>query len=185
MTEELGVSSKNFSNWITLSANLAVLVGIVLVLLELNQNSDLMRAQITQVRADNLIASMESRMHSEHWPRISAKLREAATESQTHRGDVIYTTELLKILDPVERERVFYFYLREINDLRAQYIQMQQGYLPEVVWNTSSRGQVIRTMTLAAAFNRPCNRDEEFRNELNRIAAEEGIPQCSGESAWR
>ena len=179
------MSSKNISNWITLSANLAVLIGIVLVLAELSQNSELMRAQITQVRADNLIASMESRMHSEHWPAISAKLRQAAAESQTHRGDVIYTAELLEILDPVEKERVFYFYLREINDLRVQYIQMQQGYLPELVWNTSSRGQVIRTMTLAAALKRPCNRDEAFKNELNRIAAEEGIPQCSGESTWQ
>jgi predicted hotdog family 3-hydroxylacyl-ACP dehydratase len=102
------MSSKSVSNWLTLSANLAVLVGIVLVLAELNQNSDLMRAQITQIRADNLIASMESRMHSEHWPTISAKLPEAAAELQNHRGDVIYTAELLDVLDTVERERVFY-----------------------------------------------------------------------------
>jgi hypothetical protein len=179
------MESTRLSQWLTFGANIAVLGGIVLILIELNQNSNLMRAQIAQIRADNQIESMESRMHSDYWPAISAKLRTAGADGRSIRGDVLYTPEMLSVLNAEERERVFYFYLREINDLRNQFFQLQQGYFPEVVWNTSSRSQVVRTTAMAAALGRPCNRDKEFQAELNRIAGEEGGLQCTGVGDWK
>ena len=79
---------------------------------------------------------------------------------------------------------MFYFYLREMNDLRNQFYQLQEGFMPQVVWDTSSRGQIVRAMTIGAALGRPCNADIEFRNELNRVASQEGLAQCNGEATW-
>jgi hypothetical protein len=160
------------NRWLSLGANVGVLVGIVLILIELNQNSDLMRAQISQSRADNLIESMEARMHSDYWPAVSAKLR----------VDGQMQADRIASLSPEEKERVVYYYLREVNDVRNQFLQRQAGYLPETLWETSSRSQVVRLMSVAAALGRSCNRDKEFQEELNRIAREEGSPQCTGKN---
>jgi hypothetical protein len=40
------MDSDRINRWLTLGANVGVLVGIILLVLELNQNSVLMRAQI-------------------------------------------------------------------------------------------------------------------------------------------
>ena len=169
------MDSNTVNRWLTLGANLGVFVGIILILIELNQNAELMRAQIAQARADNLISSMEDRMHSDHWPAISAKLR--------HDGQM--RVDDLAGLSPEERERVLYYYLREVNDVRNQFLQLQAGYMSETLWDTSSRSQIVRLMHIAAALNRGCNRDLELANELNRVAREEGAPQCLGENEWK
>ena len=167
------MDSGKLNQWLTLGANLGVLVGIILILIELDQNADLMRAQMTQSRADNLVARYDSIVHSDYWPVIAAKRREAPNDKAW-----------LESLSDVEYERVWFTYLREINDIRNQYYQYEEGYLPERIWNTSSRGQIRRMLGLAVLMNRPCNDDEQFREELNRIAAELSMAQCI-DDVWR
>ena len=168
------MDSDRLNRWLTLGANVGVLIGLIILIVEIGQNTDIMRAQMAQSRADNLISSMEDRIHSDHWPAISAKLR----------VDGEFRPDRLSDLSPEERERVFYYYLREMNDLRAQFLQLQAGYLPRDLWDTSSRNQVIRTLRFAAAFKRPCSSDRDFVDELNRIAREEGIMECISSGTW-
>jgi hypothetical protein len=42
------MASDKVNKWLTFGANIAVLIGIVLILIELGQNADLMRAQLAQ-----------------------------------------------------------------------------------------------------------------------------------------
>jgi hypothetical protein len=167
------MSSGKVNQWLTLGANVGVLIGIILILIELDQNADLMRAQMTQARADNLLARYDNLVHSDHWPKISAKRRAASS-----------LLEWLDSLSPEERERVLFTYFREVNDIRNQFYQYQEGYFPQRIWDTSSRGQIIRMIEFAVLLERPCNADQELQAELNRIAAEEGMPQCH-EDKWR
>ena len=39
------MKAKRINDWLTLGANIGVLIGIILLLVELNQNSTMMRAQ--------------------------------------------------------------------------------------------------------------------------------------------
>jgi len=165
------MDSNKVKGWLTLGANLGVLIGIVLILIELDQNADLMRAQITQSRADNLVSRYDSLVHSDYWPKISAKRRAAAN-----------TNEWLESLSPEEYERVLFTYFRELNDIRNQFYQFKEGFLPGVIWNVGSRGQIVRMIELASVLGRGCNSDPEFRAEINRIAADEGLPQCRGDN---
>ena len=114
-------------------------------------------------------------MHSDHWPAISAKLR---LDGQMQADDIVD-------LSPEERERVVYYYLREVNDVRNQFLQLQAGYLPQILWDTSTRSQIGRLMNIAAVLNRNCNRDKELAVELNRVARIEGAPQCLGDQNWQ
>ena len=49
------MDSDRLNRWITLGANLGVLVGIVLLLIELDQNRDMMRAQTRHQLAMGLV----------------------------------------------------------------------------------------------------------------------------------
>jgi hypothetical protein len=61
------------TRWLNLGANVAVLVGIIFIIAEMRQNQALMRAQISQARADNLTARYTEQTHSDYWPAIIAK----------------------------------------------------------------------------------------------------------------
>ena len=161
------------NRWLTFGANVGVLIGIILILIELNQNSEMMRAQMTQARVDNLVGSYESRMHSDHWAEIMAKGRAAPTQA-----------DWLESLTPVEYERVRFMLFRDGNDIQGQYLLYRDGFLDELVWNTGTRGQIIRHTYLRAAFGRACYSNTEFQDVLNNIAAEEDAPQCHGDGVW-
>lgn len=49
------MDSERLTRWLTLGANLAVLVGILLLVVELNQNRDMMRAQIRHELASGIV----------------------------------------------------------------------------------------------------------------------------------
>lgn len=50
------MNAEDLNRWLTLGANLGVLIGIILLIAELNQNSTLMRAQLFNERAGHGIA---------------------------------------------------------------------------------------------------------------------------------
>jgi len=154
------------NRWLTLSANIGVLIGIILILAELNQNADLMRAQMTQARGDNVLQTYREMMLSDHWVEIRAKGR--ATPS---------TDAWIKSLSPVEYERVWYRQLMDYHDLRTQFYQYQSGYLDEQIWRSSSREQARRFMQRQPyfTFNEGVN-DPQFDEFLNEIARESGLP---------
>jgi len=64
----------SISNWLTLVANIGVILGLILVAYELRQNSELMRVQISQARADSAMASNEHSFNSAYIPPILVKV---------------------------------------------------------------------------------------------------------------
>ncbi len=154
------------NRWLTLSANIGVLIGIILILAELNQNADLMRAQMTQARGNNAIQTYREMMLSDHWVEIRAKRRAAPS-----------TDAWIKSLSPVEYERVWYRQLMDYHDLRTQFYQYQSGYLDEQIWRSSSRAQARRFMQSQPyfTFSEGVN-DPQFDEFLNEISRESGLP---------
>ena len=69
------MNTKNLSQWLTLGANLGVLIGIILLVAELNQNSTLMRAQIFNDRTDQGIAQFMTIAESPELSEIDRILR--------------------------------------------------------------------------------------------------------------
>ena len=170
------MNTDKVNRWLTLGANLGVLVGIVLILIELNQNADLMKAQITQARANQLGTLYDTIIHSDYWPEIEAK-RYAANSDD----------EWIELLTPAELVRVQYRYFRDFDDIRNQYYQYQEGYLPKRVWDSSTRAQIVRMMRLAAALDRKwisVDAEREFKSAIFRIATEEGLPTPNEDGVW-
>ena len=161
------MDSDKINRWLTLGANLGVLVGIILILIELNQNAELMRAQMTQARSDAVVASYRDQQHSPYWAQIRAKRRGAKSAQ-----------EWIESLTPEEYERVFYHHLAEYHSIRTQYVQYHAGYLDESIWNSSTRGQIIRLAETWPFFfeGRRGEISREFADYLDSVAQEEGLP---------
>lgn len=154
------------NRWLTLGANLGVLVGIFLILIELNQNADLMRAQMTQARGDNVLETYRDLMASDGWLEIRAKQRAANS-----------TKEWIDSLTPTEYERAWYRELIDFHDLRTQFFQYKSGYLDERIWESSGRSQARRHMERRPYFRfQVSDSDEEFYEYLNNVARESGLP---------
>ena len=52
---ERDLDSDRLNRWLTLGANLGVLIGIILLVFELNQNRDMMRAQTRNEMSNNIV----------------------------------------------------------------------------------------------------------------------------------
>jgi hypothetical protein len=171
------MDSDKVNRWLTFGANIGVLVGIILILIELNQNSDLMRAQMTQSRADQLSNKYDTVIHSDYWPDIAAK-----------RDAVDSDSDWIASLTPSELVRVRYRFFREFDDVRNQFYQYQEGFLPERIWRTSTRSQIRRLLGYAAALEQNWDGEnlyeDEFRAMLLEIAEEEGFPVHKGDGVW-
>ena len=68
------MNTERLNTWLALTANVGVIVGLIIVAVELNQNSDLMRIQISQNRADAAMAANESEFNSDYLPQIKVKI---------------------------------------------------------------------------------------------------------------
>jgi hypothetical protein len=84
------MKSNQINKWLTLVANIGVIFGLILVAYELQQNSELMRIQINQTRADSAMASNEHSFNSDYIPPIVAKVLQ---------GDDLSTEERIRFTD--------------------------------------------------------------------------------------
>ena len=116
------MNADNVNKWLTLSANMGVVFGLMLLLVELDQNNDLVRAQIHQARSDTEVARFENRADSEHIAPLLEKI-------QLFGG----LTNLSSIdeLTPEELYRLRIYLQGRHQDYDNLFYQYQQGYLDE------------------------------------------------------
>jgi hypothetical protein len=68
----LAENSSKLDRWLTVGTNLSVLVGIALLIVEINQNNELVRIQIEQARSDTYVAWQREVASGDHVERIRA-----------------------------------------------------------------------------------------------------------------
>ena len=69
------MNADNVNKWLTLSANIGVVIGLVLLIIEIGQNTEMMRTQINQSRTDTAISEQQAVFNSDHVPAVIAKVR--------------------------------------------------------------------------------------------------------------
>lgn len=103
------------NKWLTLAANIGVVIGLVLLLIELRQNTEMMRAQITQSRSETAQSENQAVFNSDHIPAVISKVRSGATLSDV---------ELIR----------YEFYFRAVNRNQDNVLwQYREGFLGENV----------------------------------------------------
>ena len=86
------MNANNVNKWLTLSANIGVVIGLVLLIVEIDQNTEMMRAQINQSRTDTAISEQQAVFNSDYMPALLAKLntREPFSEEETNRYETYF-----------------------------------------------------------------------------------------------
>lgn len=89
------MKTEKLNSWLTLGANVGVLIGLILLVFELRQNSDLMRAQMSQSRSETSRSGLQAAYNSEYIPAVMIKVRNQ--EGLTSEEDFRYRLYLRSI----------------------------------------------------------------------------------------
>jgi hypothetical protein len=116
------MNADNVNKWLTLSANIGVVIGLVLLIVEIGQNTEMMRTQINQSRTDTAISEQQAVFNSDHVPAVIAKIRRE--EKLSDEEMIRYTT-------------YFRAYNRNQDNNLWQY---NQGYLGDNIPNSIRGG---------------------------------------------
>ena len=116
------MNTDSVNRWLTLSANVGVVIGLILLLIELDQNSDLVRAQIHQARSDAHVWMKEESANSEFLLPALEKFRLAGGTNDL---------DAMESLTPIEAARVKLSMEAAHQDYDNLFYQYQQGYLDE------------------------------------------------------
>jgi hypothetical protein len=84
------MNTERLNTWLSFTANVGVILGLIFLAVELRQNSGLMRVQISQSRADAAMASNESSFNSDYLPQIIVK---------TNAGEELSAEETIRYRD--------------------------------------------------------------------------------------
>ena len=122
------MNSENINKWLSLCANVGVVIGLLLLIYELDQNSDLIRSEIHQMRADAQVAILENRADAEFLVPALEKLRNAGGFRDMSAMDE---------LNEVEAARVKWYLRSRFTDYDNMFYQYQQGYLDEEAYQAS------------------------------------------------
>ena len=155
------LDSDRMNRWLTLGANIGVLVGIALLLIELDQNSDLLRAQIHQARSDTHVGHRLDDVESENLTAIRMKLAENGYPQDVTSVEVLTPEELFRFRD---------FKASRHTDLDNLHYQYQQGYLDEEYYQYRVVCAVRRNAPYWQKFGTfRTNSRPTFRAEIERI----------------
>ena len=75
------MDADNLNKWLTLVANIGVVIGLVLLIYEIRQNSELVRAQIHQARSDSKVW-IRLRLHEALTPDFRAEVERLAADAE-------------------------------------------------------------------------------------------------------
>jgi hypothetical protein len=82
------LNSDKVNKWLTILANTGVVVGLVLLIIEIRQNTEMMRAQINQSRTEAAQSEQQAMFNSDYMPAILAKHR---------KGEKLSDEEILRV----------------------------------------------------------------------------------------
>jgi hypothetical protein len=116
------MNTSKFSRWLRFGANIGVVTGLFLLLVEMDQNNDLARAQIHQIRADSWGDFKLELADSEYLLPAMSRFQEAGG---------LGNLEALDTLSNIDRARVVQFLMHRYNDYDNLFYQYQQGFLDE------------------------------------------------------
>ena len=107
------MNTDKLNSWLTLGANIGVVIGLALLVYEINQNTQMMQAQINQNRTDTAMSEQQAVYNSDYVPAMEVKISN---------GDELSEEELIRY------EHIFRAFNRNMDN---QFWQYNHGFLGE------------------------------------------------------
>ena len=123
------------NRWLTLGANLGVLFGLALLLVELKQSNTIAISQIEQTRSDSLREWRQQWVTSEYIAPLLVRISDALEGVTGPTDTQAAMRKLFASLEDDERERMFVLVLDSYWDYENVYAQYQRGLISEDYWS--------------------------------------------------
>ncbi|MDA9764858.1 MAG: hypothetical protein P8L44_04925 [Opitutales bacterium] len=68
------MKTERLNSWLTLGANVGVLIGLILLVIEIRQNTNMIQAQMSQSRSETARTGLQATYNSEFIPNIMIKV---------------------------------------------------------------------------------------------------------------
>jgi len=157
------MNSEKLNSWLTLGANVGVVIGLVLLIVEIRQNSALVRAQIHQARSDNYVAMSVDIADSEYLLPAYQKFAQAGGWGES---------AALEALDPVETERIRRYAQGRLAGYDNLFYQYRQGYIDESFYQSRIVSSIKKMSPFWIEFGLLKGVTPEFRAEVERIISD-------------
>ena len=167
---------KQINKWMALLTNVGVLIGIALLVYELNQNAELMRAEMHAMRAEAKATRQIELANSGEVSRIMFEAFAAGFPQNP---------EALKSLSPEDRFRMTGFLSGLGETVQNWHYQCQQELLDRELCKSGyeSQARALITMSHAASVGFSQSR-ASFIADLRRLAEEAGLPVPNEDGTW-
>lgn len=170
------MNKEDLHNWLTLGANIGVLIGLGLLIYEIRQNSDLMRAEIHTMRAEGKASRQMDLANNGVVMGIVSKARNLGFPQDPN---------AVAALTDEERNRMFLMYSSILEATENWHVQCEQGMLNEETCVVTQRWQIIDMVPSAKAAGVDLvGRTPSFIAEIQRIAREEGFVAPNDDGSW-
>lgn len=170
------MDTEKLSQWLTVITNIGVIAGIFLLVYEINQNAELMRAEMHAIRAE---AKTERQMFLSNdgvISTISAKLFAAGFPRDPN---------AFQTLTPEERFRMGVFMEGFKEAVSNWHYQCQQGLLDqelcEAAYPFQARSLLVQSRAMGVGLT---NLRRSFVADLIRLAQESGLPAPNEDGTW-
>ena len=157
------MNADRVNRWLTLGANVGVVIGLILLLIEIDQNNDLARAQIHQTRADSWGDFRLTLGDSEHLLSAWIKFQDAGGPEDP---------DAIDKLDNLEKSRVRQYLLHRYSDYDNLYYLYKQGYLDEEYYVQRVVPSINRMAPAWSKLMFTTLARPSFVEEINRITSE-------------
>lgn len=170
------MNTDKLNDWLSLLTNVGVLIGIVLLIVELNQNSELARAEMHAMRAD---AKSERQMNLANSGEISRIAHSAFASGFPANQDG------LAVLSDEDRFR-FAGFLQGLKEAVGNWHYLcQQNMLDEELCRSGYRAEVVSLLPILHGMNVDfSNMRESFVADVRKIAIEEELQVPNEDGSW-
>ena len=118
------MDSDRVNRWLTLGANLGVLIGLMLLIVEIEQNTDLVRAEIEQARSESYVEWLRQTAASD-------QILELFVKMETLKGSF---GDRFNQLEPIERMRYRHILEARFYDYENLYAQYEDRFFSQSYW---------------------------------------------------
>lgn len=162
--------------WLSTLTNIGVLIGIGLLVVELNQNAELTRVEIHAMRAEAKADRQMNLANSGEIVRIFGQARQAGFPEDPTSLDTLTAEDRFRMA-------VFVGGLREA--IGNWHYQCRQGMLDEELCKSGYRAQVRNLIQTLHGLNIGLrDMPRSFIEDVRRIAKEDGLPVPNEDGSW-
>jgi hypothetical protein len=170
-----GMNQNKINGWLTLVANIGVLVGLGILIFEINQSNSLALAQIEQIRSESLLQWRREWVTDDYIAPLLTKVDTILPDDELNQMSAFdqqkATAEMLDELDPVERTRMSIFIQTSYWDYENLYFQYKRGLVSDGYW----RERIVPAILYSAPQWKAVTGGDllygrqEFNDEVERI----------------